>query len=773
MEHYRCYQCYITATQAERVSDTVEFFPSDSTKPRQSPHEAAIVTGERLTTALNNTVVPVDDNTQEAVTTILRQLADINNIAPALASPRVATVPAEYASTRLATLPPHGASPRVAMEPAPVATRTRSATATAINLPQGWANAVMHPITGVAMEYRQLITDPLTKEAWQLSAANEFGRLAQGVGGRIKGTDTIKFIRADELPADRQPTYPRFVCTERPHKEEKFCTQMTVGRNLIDYPGDVSVATAKMETIKLLFNGVVSTPGAKFCLADVTNFYLNTPTEQHEFVRIPFNLIPDEIVAEYDLHKLVDMKGFVLVRVEKGMYGLPQAGILADKLLQARLGPHGYHACKHTPGLWRHNNRPIMFTLVVDDFSIHYEGKEHAQHLIAALKQSYEAVTTDWDSTLFCGITLGWDYKARTVDLSMPGYVDKAMREFQHPPPTKPEHQPHRHNEPQYGVKLQMTDPVDLTAPLSEQNNKLLQKITGKFLFYVRAVDPTMLVTLSALASKQTKGTEQTMTDAVKFLNYCATHPDAVIRYTASDMILRVHSDASYLSEAKARSCAGGLYYMGPADIDNADLNSAVLTSTSIMKPVLSSASEAEIGALFDNCKKATILRTTLHEMGWQQPPTPIQTDNSTACGIANDNIRQQRSRAIDMRFYWVRDRSQQGHFNIFWKPGTTNCADYFTKHHPARHHQLMRPIYLHVPGDKANSAIAHALSILQGCVKPAPGRRHARPNAELESQNTQRETRAGMLSQREERWRGNGMNNGEPSLRIRATAHS
>jgi hypothetical protein len=87
------------------------------------------------------------------------------------------------------------------------------------------------------MEYCQLIVDPLTKAAWQLSAANEFRRLAQGARGRIKGTNTIKFIRADELLSDWQPTYPRFVCMERLHKEEKCRMQMTVRGNLIDYPG--------------------------------------------------------------------------------------------------------------------------------------------------------------------------------------------------------------------------------------------------------------------------------------------------------------------------------------------------------------------------------------------------------------------------------------------------------------------------------------------------------------------------------------------------------
>ena len=82
--------------------------------------------------------------------------------------------------------------------------------------------------------------------------------------------------------------------------------------------------------------------------------------------------------------------------------------------------------------------------------------------------------------------------------------------------------------------------------------------------------------------------------------------------------------------------------------------------------------------------------------MGHPQPATPIQVDNSTACGIANNNIQLWRSRAIDMRFYWVRDRVEQDQFHVYWKPGRTNLADYVTKHHTAAHHQTMRPIYLH-----------------------------------------------------------------------------
>jgi hypothetical protein len=106
-------------------------------------------------------------------------------------------------------------------------------------------------------------------------------------------------------------------------------------------------------------------------------------------------------------------------------------------------------------------------------------------HLFAALKQDYKAVTTNWEGMLFC-ISLNWDYQARLVNLLMLGYVEKVLKEFQHIEPTQAEHQPHRNNETQNGVKLQLTDPLDTTAPLSAAQNTLQQKITGNF--YIRHV---------------------------------------------------------------------------------------------------------------------------------------------------------------------------------------------------------------------------------------------------------------------------------------------
>jgi hypothetical protein len=110
---------------------------------------------------------------------------------------------------------------------------------------------------------------------------------------------------------------------------------------------------------------------------------------------------------------------------------------------------------------------------------------------------------------------------------------------------------------------------------------------------------------------------------------------------------------------------------------------------------VLSSAAEAEMGALFYNAKEAAWLRTTLEDMGHPQPATPIQTDNACAAGIANGTVKQRRSKAIDMRFYWIRDRVAQGQFVVHWRRGTDNLADYFTKHHSPAHHRLMRSRYI------------------------------------------------------------------------------
>jgi hypothetical protein len=116
--------------------------------------------------------------------------------------------------------------------------------------------------------------------------------------------------------------------------------------------------------------------------------YLATPLDRYEYMRMPFDIIPDEFKKLYNL-TTKNKNGSVYMKIEKGMYGLPQAGILANKLLRKRLAPHGYYEMPHTPGLWKHIHRQIQFTLVVDDFGVKYVGKEHADHLVNVLKTKY------------------------------------------------------------------------------------------------------------------------------------------------------------------------------------------------------------------------------------------------------------------------------------------------------------------------------------------------------------------------------------------------
>ena len=124
----------------------------------------------------------------------------------------------------------------------------------------------------------------------------------------------------------------------------------------------------------------------------------------------------------------------------------------------------------------------------------------------------------------------------------------------------------------------------------------------------------------------------------------------------------------------------------------------------------MGSAAEAKIGAVYINGKEAVLICTFLLELGHPQPTTPIQVNNSTADGFTNDAIKKKLSKAIDMRFYWIRNLTSQGQFLIYRKPGITNLENYHTNHHSPAHHQLMRPTYLHTTEHLAQCSIAHIL---------------------------------------------------------------
>jgi hypothetical protein len=260
--------------------------------------------------------------------------------------------------------------------------------------------------TGEYLNYCQLIQDPKHKEVWSKSAANEFGQLAQGVGGRVKGTNTIQFTRKKQVPLNRRKevTYGSFSCNIKPNKEEKDHTRLTAGGNLINSPDNVGTPTADMTLFKCMVNSIISTLGACCIMVDIKDFYLNMPMTCFEYMGIMIFDIPEDIIEEYNLREIVMEDGYVYCKIRKGMYGLPQAGIIAQELLTERLAKHGYHQSKIIPGLWTHETRPTTFTLVVDNFAIKIMSENNVNH-INVLKKNY-TIIVDREATKYIGLTI-------------------------------------------------------------------------------------------------------------------------------------------------------------------------------------------------------------------------------------------------------------------------------------------------------------------------------------------------------------------------------
>eukprot|EP00804_Cyclotella_cryptica_P004433 CCRYP_006852-RB/>CCRYP_006852-RB protein AED:0.14 eAED:0.09 QI:0/-1/0/1/-1/1/1/0/489 len=443
--------------------------------------------------------------------------------------------------------------------------------------------------------------------------------------------------------------------------------------------------------------------------------YLQTPMDRYEYMRLKANLFLDAFKDAYNLWDKI-YNEYVYIEIRRRCYGLPKAGILANKLLKQRLATDGYFELPHTPGLFKHISRPVQFSLVVDDFGIKYIGQQHLEHLIASIKRHYD-VTIDHTGSLYCGIT-HWQYNKGYLDISMPGYVHKQLTKYNHPRPKKPVHTPWKHIPSNTASCPTNTLPHDDSPPLNNQQIKHVQQIVGSFLYYSRATDPTISHALCKLATQQAHAMENTLKRCTHFLEYMATHPDARIRYYASDMVLNIHSDASYLSVRDAKSRAAGIFFLGsiPKNNEPIRLNRAIAVLCTILKFVAASAADAELGALFLNAKEAKIMRLTLKELGHPQPSTPIHCDNSTTVGIVTNTVKRQKSQSMEMRYFWLLENHINKLFDFQYHPGLENLADYPSKAHPGGHHLTLRPLYVNMPTSPRFLSRAAKPSVRRGC---------------------------------------------------------
>jgi hypothetical protein len=194
---------------------------------------------------------------------------------------------------------------------------------------QRLANAIVHPVTGKEMEYKALMKDPRLQQLWTRGFGKGCGRLFQGIRD-IPGTNTCFFIKLTNIPKDRKITYGKIVCDYKPHKKEKERVRLTVGGTILDYSGDVATSTADITTLKILINSTLSTEKAAMMMMDIKNCYLGTPLQRFEYMKMVLSRFPEEIVQKYNLNALA-VDGWVYIEIRKGVYGLKQAGLLANQ----------------------------------------------------------------------------------------------------------------------------------------------------------------------------------------------------------------------------------------------------------------------------------------------------------------------------------------------------------------------------------------------------------------------------------------------------------
>jgi hypothetical protein len=562
------------------------------------------------------------------------------------------------------------------------------------------ATSVDLDASGRPLRYESAVKGP-DGHHWEAGQNAEWDRLVD--------TGCIVFQPAGALPPGRKASYhnPQPKLKVRASGDVEYRIRSTYGGDRGDYSGPTKAETADMVTLKILLNAVVSEPDGKFMTIDIRDFYLGTPMDEYEYMWAPTKHIPPATMAKYNLAGLVS-NGRVLIEVRKGIYGLRQAGMLAQQRLLAHLATHGYHQAANTPCLISHETRDIKFVLVVDDFGIKYKSTDDVNHLIQCLEELY-TLRVDWSGEQFVGFHIRHDRTHHTIALSMPQYIERAVKRFHivDHADNPGEHVPVYRR--QSGPDL---PPQDTSVPASPAQAKRIQEIVGVVLYYARAVDPVLLTACSKVSSQQSRPTAKVVDAAARLLRFAAKRPTSTIVFHRSDMRLIIHSDASYLSESDARSRVGGMSYLGSHA--NPDLiNGAIHCRSSILNCVVASAAEAEYGGLFTNGQDGEGQRNTLHDLGYPQESTLLVTDNSCASSVANSSCTQRKSKAMDMRWHWIRDRVRQHHFQVQWQPGHRNLADLFTKDHPTPHILALRPFYVVDQSSIAGYNIRRTLSQL------------------------------------------------------------
>ena len=321
-------------------------------------------------------------------------------------------------------------------------------------------------------------------------------------------------------------------------------------------------------------------------------------------------------------------------------------------------------------------------------------------HLIHTLTALYQ-VKINWKGSKYLGMDIAINRKQRHVTLTMPKYIDRLLCKVK-PEGVKGSNTPAIYTPPNYANPGAQRATIDASELASEDDKKLLQSVVGTLLYYSRAVDPSICTAVHELGSIQSKPSQNDMRKLDKLLQYVSKHRNIGIRFYASNMLLQLMSDASYLCRPKAASVVGLLAYLGSPH----GINGPISCNSKMISCVVASVAEAELAGGFQIAQAAVHFRRILHDLGYPQPPTLLRMDNTVAIGIATESINAKRSESMDMRFFWLVDRVRQGQFVVKHVSGQWNIADHFTKPLPKATTFLQFLYYLAINMDTETAVI-------------------------------------------------------------------
>jgi len=513
----------------------------------------------------------------------------------------------------------------------------------------------------------------------------------------------LNLTRVQPLHPEEWPQYvhARNVIKVLEHKVEKG-PRVRSAFNGSPIPGKENTklysAFASEEMVKKIFWATLATNGkehgSRHLTADLSSFYLHDRNilNRLEYMFYPTQFLTKEAKAKYASYIKNDR---IMLECGQAIYGMPDAGTVSGLVLAKTLQDNGYVEIESSM-LWK-STRPgeeqVLFNIHVDDFDFQaIPGQGHFERLLLVLQTAgYTVKHTNFTDNYqeFCGLTIYHDPVTNIVYVAMPDRVQAILEEF-NMVDCKIEEHPYAYTRPVY-AGTQRPQSQQYSSPLSVQEIKLLQQKIGALQWFT-IIGYDVVLALGKVSSQQSKPTKATMKACDHIIRYIAGKKNATLAFAPSNMQVSSESDASFNSETKGRSRAGGIILIGGYDSKGNPVSSPINVHSKIEDCVPASAAEAELVANHDICKKTIYPVRIVTAIGFKQlNATENRSDSECAVGIASGTMQDRKTKHIDRRYYWLQHEIKKGAIKVTWYPGKTNLADTFTKYVDKEVHQNTR----------------------------------------------------------------------------------